>query len=62
MPEDPQTEELRDEQLRRERTEREHARDASSDAEADEHTRRAEKAAYLRDKLAQRARSEESHD
>ncbi len=55
---DPSTRELRVEQVQREMRERRHAEE-SSDAEAvAEHERRAEKAAYLREKLADRVRAE----
>lgn len=53
---DPTTEELRLSQLRRERREREAAE--RDDEEAAVHARRAERAAYLREKLEQRARAE----
>jgi hypothetical protein len=56
---DPKTEEMRLEQIERERSEREHARDASEPAEEKMHDRRAERAAYLREKLDERARSED---
>jgi hypothetical protein len=57
--EDPETQEMRIEQVERERAEREHARD--SDLPTEEHAalRRADKHAYLRSKLEERARSEE---
>jgi hypothetical protein len=56
---DPKTEEMHVEQLDRESVERERARRASEDAERDAHERRAERAAYLREKLGERAASEE---
>ena len=56
---DPETQELRLDQIRRERTEREYAREADDDTEERTHERRAERAAYLREKLADRGRSEE---
>jgi hypothetical protein len=56
---DDETEELRVEQLKRERDERAAARDADLPAEERAHERRADKAAYLREKLAERAESEE---
>jgi hypothetical protein len=56
---DDDTEELRLEQLKREREERDAARDADLPAEERAHDRRADKAAYLREKLAERAESEE---
>jgi hypothetical protein len=55
---DPKTEELRAVQEDRVREEREQERDAASEDEATEHARRADKAAYLREKLDERARSE----
>lgn len=59
MNDDPTTEELQDAQIRREQAEREGARRAIEDDAAEQHERRAEKAAYLRDKLGARALSEE---
>ena len=56
---DPKTEELRLEELQRERAEREQARDADLPREQETHEHRAEKHAYLREKLDERARSEE---
>lgn len=56
--EDPTTQELRLEQMRREAEEREGAEDAQSGDEAKQHARRAEKADYLKRKLEQRAESE----
>lgn len=56
---DPRTEELRLEQVDRERVERERARESEEPTETDQHVRRADKAAYLRAKLAERARAEE---
>ena len=56
---DPKTEELRLEQREREAAEREQARDADLPEETDQHERRADKAAYLRAKLAERARAED---
>ncbi len=58
---DPTTEELRLSQLRREQAERreaESAGKAGAEPEAEQHTRRAEKADYLRRKLEQRAEAE----
>jgi hypothetical protein len=57
---DPETEELSTEQVRREAIEREQARHAEQQAEERTHRRRADKAAYLREKLAERADSEEN--
>jgi hypothetical protein len=59
---DPKTEELQLEQLRREREERERAGEASEPAEERAHERRADRAAYLKDKLDERARSEDEVD
>lgn len=59
---DPETEELQLEQLQRERAEREQAKDADLPREERTHERRAERAAYLRDKLDERARSEDEED
>lgn len=52
---DPTTETLRLEQIARERSERERAQDATTDAEERAAERRADKAAYLREKLEQQA-------
>ena len=59
---DPKTEEMQLDQLQRERTERDQAGDAAEPAEEKTHERRADRAAYLRDKLADRARSEDEAD
>ena len=56
---DPKTEELRIEQIQRERTEREQAEHSSAAAEEDTHERRADRAAYLKSKLDERAKSED---
>ena len=56
---DPKTEEMQLEQLQRERLEREQASGADEPADEQTHERRAERAAYLRDKLAERGRSED---
>ena len=58
MPEQ-QTEELSTEQIRRELIERERARQAEQPGEQRAATRRADRAAYLKRKLAERARSED---
>jgi hypothetical protein len=55
---EPETEELQVEQVRRERAEREQARAADEPTDEHTHVRRADKHAYLREKLAERARSE----
>ena len=54
---DPTTEELRRIQQRREAEEREAAEKAADDT-AEHHVARADKAAYLRQKLEERARAE----
>ena len=56
---DPETQELRLEQIRREREEREQAGESTEPSEEATHERRAERAAYLREKLADRAESED---
>jgi hypothetical protein len=56
--EDPITQELRLDQLEREREERRSATRALAPDAAEQHARRAEKAGYLRAKLEQRARAE----
>lgn len=56
---DPKTEELRLEQIARERAERQQAGDAPEPAEESTHRRRADRAAYLKSKLDERAKSEE---
>jgi hypothetical protein len=59
--EDPTTEELRLDQLKRaqsERREAEEAGRAGAEPEAEQHGRRAEKAEYLRRKLEERAEAE----
>jgi len=59
---DPETEELRMEQLQRAREERDRAREAGQPAEEHAHERRADRAAYLEEKLGERAESEERVD
>jgi hypothetical protein len=56
---DPKTEELRIEQVHRVRSERAQADEAADSNEEQTHERRAERAAYLKRKLDERARSEE---
>jgi hypothetical protein len=56
---DPKTEEMQVEQLHKEHVEREQAVDAAEPAEEQTHERRADRAAYLREKLDERARSED---
>ena len=59
---DPKTEELRVEQIKREREEHARAREAGQADEERTHERRAERAEYLREKLDERAESEERVD
>ena len=56
---DPKTEELQLEELQRERAEREQSRDSDVPREERIHEARADKHAYLREKLAERARAED---
>lgn len=56
---DPQTKEMQVVQDRREQTERDAAVTATDEHETATHERRADRAAYLKAKLAERARSEE---
>ena len=62
MTEDPTTQELRLSQFRREETESKQAREADSEEAVEAHGRRAEKAAYLREKLEERADAERKAD
>ena len=55
---DPQTEELKVKQLRRELEEKERAEQSELEHETDTHERRAVKAEYLRAKLDERAEAE----
>jgi hypothetical protein len=59
---EPETEELRTEQLARERAEHARARAADDPTEERQHVRRAERAEYLRERLEERAKSEERVD
>jgi hypothetical protein len=59
MVDDASTEELKHQQAVKEHVERAGAADAVNDDEAAAHRRRAEKAAYLQEKLAERERAEE---
>jgi hypothetical protein len=59
---DPKTEELRIEQVQRVRSERAQADDAPDSNEERTHARRAERAAYLKEKLDERARSEQEEE
>jgi hypothetical protein len=56
---DPKTEELRVQQVKRELEEHDLARKADVASEERQHERRAERAEYLREKLDERAESEE---
>ena len=62
MDEDPKTEELRITQAGREDDERARAETAEDPEEVAAHARRAAKAAYLREKLEQRAEAEREDD
>ena len=57
---DPKTEELRVEQIERERREHRRAKQAEEDPETDTHERRAERAGYLKEKLDERAEAEDA--
>ncbi len=59
---EPTTEELRVAQLQEEHDEREREQRSDEGEEAKRHERRADKAAYLRKKLEQRAESEQDAD
>jgi hypothetical protein len=59
MPPEPETQEMQIEQTRREKAHREAAEQATDEHEAASEERRATKAAYLREKLDERARSED---
>ena len=56
---DPKTQEMQLAQIQRERSERDRAQDATEEQETATHERRADRAAYLKAKLAERARSED---
>ena len=58
--EDRTPEELREEQADKARDERRHMEDATTGQEAVTHDRRADKAAYLAARLAERERSEQA--
>jgi hypothetical protein len=57
MPDEPEIERLRATQERRAEHEREQAEQAEDPEERHAHERRADKAAYLRDKLAEQAQA-----
>lgn len=58
MSEDPTTQELRLDQLKRERAEREAAEQGVTPDDTGQHEARAAKAGYLREKLEERAEAE----
>lgn len=62
MEEDPTTQELRVDQLRRELAERDNAEQAPTDDAAETHAKRADKNAYLRRRLEERAEAERKAD
>jgi hypothetical protein len=62
MSEESEAKELTEAQVQREEAESEQASSAASGEEAAQHQRRAEKAAYLREKLEDRAESEREAD
>jgi hypothetical protein len=55
---DPETQELRAQQVKREAEELRQAAEADSGEEAEEYARRADKASYLKEKLEERADAE----
>jgi uncharacterized BrkB/YihY/UPF0761 family membrane protein len=57
---DPETEEMRIEQLERERKEHASAETATDEPETEQHERRAERAAYLKEKLEERGEAEDA--
>jgi hypothetical protein len=59
---DPKTEEMRVVETEREREERDHEREAEEPHAERAHARRADKHAYLKEKLAERARAEDEAD
>ena len=58
---DPETKELQLEQVQRELAERKRTDEADLPSEERAHERRADKHSYLREKLAERARSEDEN-
>jgi hypothetical protein len=62
MAPEPETSEMQIEQKRKEESHRDAAEDATEAPEARAEERRADKAAYLREKLDERARSEDETD
>jgi hypothetical protein len=59
---EPDTTELKRRQLEQEQLERDQLARSETDADAERHRRRADKARYLRSKLEQRERSERETD
>ncbi len=57
---DPKTEELRLEQIEKERQEHAQAERSEDEPETEQHERRAERAGYLREKLRERAEAEDA--
>ena len=57
---DPKTEELRFEQIQREREEHRRAAQSDEEPETEQHERRADRAGYLREKLEERAEAEDA--
>jgi membrane protein len=57
---DPETEEMRIEQVERERKEHARAETAADEPETDQHERRAERAGYLKEKLEERGEAEDA--
>lgn len=62
MAPDPETQEMQLDQLRKERAARDAADGATEEQEAKTEERRAAKAAYLRERLEERGRSEDETD
>ena len=62
MSDDPTTEELRVAQLKREQSEAELAQDAETAQDESAHERRADKAAYLREKVEQQQVADQERD
>ena len=58
----PTTQELKQEQARRERDEQRQLAESELEDDAKQHERRKDKAAYLKEKLAERERSEREAD
>ena len=57
---DPKTEELRLEQIQKEREEHARAEQSHDEPETEQHERRADRAGYLREKLQERAEAEDA--